>query len=231
MAVAPALLIRKGRAAGAGLLMLAVAVTLAANTTVAHDLSRSASTVIPGAVLGIVLLRAGAAVAGGVGDRGGPGVQSADPGPARHGGVGRNRPGSTPCTSSSAASNTHRRQWPNCTSFARPSSRGRASWPAPSRRSTPRSKIDPTLINAQINRGIVLNNMGRPAAAAACFDAAVRLAPALPETHRRRRLLPSHLRPAARQPRKISAPRSTSCRPGRPTAWHWNASWPKSACP
>ena len=53
---APMLLLNKGRAAGAAILAVAVAVTFAANVPLAHDFSRSASTLLPAAVLGIILL-------------------------------------------------------------------------------------------------------------------------------------------------------------------------------
>ncbi len=56
VALVPVLLFRKGRAPLAGLFLLVVTLTLAANVSVAHDLSRSASAMIPAAVLGIVLL-------------------------------------------------------------------------------------------------------------------------------------------------------------------------------
>jgi tetratricopeptide (TPR) repeat protein len=54
--LAPGLLFVKGRSFGAVLLLLAVAATLAVNVPLAHDLSRSASTLVPAAVLGIILL-------------------------------------------------------------------------------------------------------------------------------------------------------------------------------
>jgi tetratricopeptide (TPR) repeat protein len=47
-------------------------------------------------------------------------------------------------------------------------------------------KINPTSIVALLNRGFVLDKLGRPGEAAACLDAAVRLAPERPETHRQR---------------------------------------------
>ncbi len=54
--LAPILLVAKGRPAAAALFVLATAVSLALNVPLAHDLSRSASTMVPAAVLGIVLL-------------------------------------------------------------------------------------------------------------------------------------------------------------------------------
>ena len=63
--LAPVLLVAKGRPAAAALFILATAVSLALNVPLAHDLSRSASTMVPAALLGIVLLvrwRPGAAI-------------------------------------------------------------------------------------------------------------------------------------------------------------------------
>ena len=54
--LAPLLLVARGRAGGAVLLVMATAVTMVLNIPLAHDLSRSASTMVPAAVLGIVLL-------------------------------------------------------------------------------------------------------------------------------------------------------------------------------
>jgi hypothetical protein len=56
VALAPALLIWKGRAVQAGLLLLGILLTLAMSVPMAHDLSRSTATMMPAAVLGIMLL-------------------------------------------------------------------------------------------------------------------------------------------------------------------------------
>ena len=53
--VAQVLLASRGRLVQAGLLVLLVAATAAANVSIATDLSRAASTVVPAAVLGIIL--------------------------------------------------------------------------------------------------------------------------------------------------------------------------------
>jgi Flp pilus assembly protein TadD len=47
-------------------------------------------------------------------------------------------------------------------------------------------RIAPTSIAAQINRAIVLDKLGRPREAAPCYDAAVRLGPKKPDVHFRR---------------------------------------------
>ena len=93
--VAPVLLASRGRLVQAGLLVLLVAATAAANVSIATDLSRAASTVVPAAVLGIILLVAGATEAGVVAACGGSGVQSAGPGAACGRGVERRDPHST----------------------------------------------------------------------------------------------------------------------------------------
>ena len=61
---APVLLVSRGRLVQAGLLVLLVAATAAASVSIATDLSRATSTVVPAAVLGIILsLRTGSRLA------------------------------------------------------------------------------------------------------------------------------------------------------------------------
>ncbi len=65
VAIAPILLFSKGRAGAAVILLVASAGTLLASVPLAHDLSRTASTLLPSAVLGIILLvRKGPSLAG-----------------------------------------------------------------------------------------------------------------------------------------------------------------------
>jgi tetratricopeptide (TPR) repeat protein len=185
VAVAPAVLISKGRAAQAGVLLLAVAATVAANVPLATDLSRSASTTVPAAVLGIVLLvRARPSLAGWL-------LAAALAlnllTPARHVIEG----------------------WDDAVRISPLYIElGRLKHPPPAlaylylmrvarfaeQGQLPRAlaevetaiRIDPKSAAAQINRGVLLNDLGRPAEAAACYVAAVRLDPGLPEALLRR---------------------------------------------
>ncbi len=92
VAIAPILLFSKGRVAGAAILLVAIAGTLVASVPLAHDLSRTASTLLPPAVLGIILMVQVPTFACGVADRGGPGVQSADARAAHRRRLGKPRP-------------------------------------------------------------------------------------------------------------------------------------------
>jgi hypothetical protein len=185
VALAPALLISNGRMVWAGLLLLAAAMTIAANLTVANDLSRSASTVVPGAVLGIVLLvRARPSLAGWALAmtlafnlltpawhviRGWDESSRIYP---LHTELERlNRP-------PALMAGLHIIR---ASRFARRGQLARALAEVDIA-----IKINPTSIAGLLNRSFLLDNLGRLGEAAACLDAAVRLAPGLPETHRQR---------------------------------------------
>ena len=216
VAVAPALLDRRGRAAWAGLLLLAVAATLVANLTVADDLSRSASTILPAAVLGIVLLvRARPSLAGWA-------LAAALAfnllAPARHvvGGWDEiiqihplheelERLNHPPLL----MANLHLAR---AAGFAHQAQFSRALAEVETA-----IKIDPTSTTAQLNRGVLLNNLDRTAEAADCYDAAVRDAPGLPEPRlQRARFRRAHGRlTAARQDLLSAIGLSPAGSPGR----------------
>jgi hypothetical protein len=183
VAVAPALLISKGRAAGAGLILAAVAGTLAVNVPLAHDLSRSASMIVPAAVLGIVLLvRARPALAGW------PLAAALAFNlltPARH----VVETWGETVRINSLYSELVRRNHPpkrlaglyldRATKLTehRQLARALAAVDAALR-------INSDSVAGQMKRGFLLNNLERPVEAAACYDAAVRLAPRLPDVYR-----------------------------------------------
>ncbi len=173
---APILLVSKRRAAGAALLALAVAVTFVANVPLAHDFSRSASTLLPAALLGIILLvrvqprlaswLIGAALAFNLLT------------PAQH----VIETWDEPIRIYPLYYEVKRFYHPpaNLASLhliraGEIATRGKLSSALSEVEIALR--IDPTRVTSQLSRGMLLNDLGRVDEAAASYDAAVRLAP------------------------------------------------------
>jgi tetratricopeptide (TPR) repeat protein len=183
--IAPVLLLAQHRAVRAALLVLAVAATVAVNVAIANDLSRSASTVIPAAVLGIVLLvRARISLA----DWLVPAALAFNLlTPAWH--VLATWDGAIRIAPVYYELNRLKHPSPQMVGpqlsraamFAR---RGRLRKSLAEVETAIR--INPTSALANINRGVLLHDLGRPAEAAACYDAAVGLAPHHPDVFRER---------------------------------------------
>jgi tetratricopeptide (TPR) repeat protein len=169
----------------AGLLLLAAAMTIAANLTVANDLSRSASTVVPGAVLGIILLlRARPLLA-----RWALAMTLAFNllTPAWHVIRGWDEPSRIYPLHTELERLNRPPALMAGLHIVRASRLARRGQLARALAEVDIAiKINPTSIVALLNRGFLLDKLGRLGDAAACLDAAVRLAPRLPETHRQR---------------------------------------------
>ncbi len=182
VALAPILLFVKGRPASALYLIVTVAAVLALNVPLAHDLSRSASIMIPAAVLGMLLLaRARPSLAVW------PLAAALSINlflPARH--VTEGWDEVTPLYSFRIELARFKR--PPKQLAALHLTRGKILI-AQNRQAEAlvevekAIQIDPTSVAAQINRGFLMNKMGKPAEAAACYDNAVRLAPAMADPY------------------------------------------------
>ena len=189
---APVLLALKRRLAEAALLVLLVAVTAAANVPIATDLSRAASTVLPAAVLGMVLLvraepkRAfwplAAALAFNLLT------------PAYHVVEGWSDRISILSLYSEIDRLKHPPQYVAVFHLTRAAKLGAQGRPAPALAEIESAiRIDPKLAVAHITKGLILDEMGKTAEAAACFDRGVSLAPELPESYyQRARFRASH---------------------------------------
>ena len=225
--VAPMLMMSKGRAAGAALLALAVAATFVANVPLRNDFSRSASTLLPAAVLGIILLMRvrprlaswliAAALAFNLVT------------PAQH----VIEASATPAAIHSLRFELNRLRHPpprmavfyllRASKLAEKHQLSRALEEIETA-----ERIDPNAAIIQMTRGTLLTDMRRPVEAAACYDAAVRLAPAGWTSTSFARVFVAPTVSSLRL-RRISGWHSTSRRKGRPTSRHRNASLPKFA--
>jgi hypothetical protein len=185
VAVAPVLLIGKGRPVAAGFLAVAVAATMAVNVPVAHDLSRSASTLLPAAVLGMILLiRARPSLAGLVIV---PAVAFNLLTPAEHVIAGWDE--TIPIYSLKIELRRWNRPPANMAALhlnraAMLVKRGLKSKALPELEIA--LSVDPSSLNAHFNRGLLLTELGRTVEAEACYDTAVRLAPDQPEAYHKR---------------------------------------------
>jgi hypothetical protein len=181
----PVLLARRGQMVQAVLLVLLVAATAAASVSVATDLSRATSTVVPAAVLGIILtLRTGPWLAWlALGTALAFNLMS----PARHvvegwrGGIrilplhvelrhAQHPPPPVALLHLSRAAKFGQQRQPT---------RALAEIEAA-------LTIDRRLPAAILGKGMLLDELGRSAEAAACFDEAVSVAPAVPEVYAQR---------------------------------------------
>jgi len=182
VALGPILLFAKGRPGSSLLLIVTVAGVMVLNVPLAHDLSRSASIMIPAAILGMLLLaRARPSLA----------VWPLAAAlainlllPARH--VTEGWDEVTPLYS--LRTEVARLRRPPKQLAALHLTRGKILIAHDRQREALAEvekaiRIDPTSVAAQINRGFLMNKMGRPAEAASCYDNAVRLAPALADPY------------------------------------------------
>jgi Tetratricopeptide repeat len=185
--VAPVLLASRGRLVQAGLLVLLVAATAAANVSIATDLSRGTSTVIPAALLGIILLvRAGPRVAR---------LPLAAAlafnllAPAWHviEGWGEGIP------IFPLHVELYRLKHPPLhvalLHVTRAIKLGTQRQPTRALAEIETAiRIDPRSAAAQMSKGMVLDDMGKTAEAAKCYDRAVRLIPSVPDAYSQRAL-------------------------------------------
>ena len=185
VALGPALLLTRGRAVQAGLLLLAITATVAANVPIAHDLSRSPSTMVPAAMLGIILL---------VRARPSPAAWTLTAAlalnlltPARHVVEGwdatrrirplyieldhLNRPPKALAILHVTRASTFTDHGDLRNAFAEVDKA---------------LQIDPTAAAAHFLRGMLLDGLGKPVEAAACYDAAIHFAPQVPEGYAQR---------------------------------------------
>jgi hypothetical protein len=185
VAVVPGLLLKKGRAAPAVVFLVAVAATLAANVAIARDVSRAAWTVVPAAVLGILLLvRARPALAAWL-------LAAALAfnllSPARH--VIEEWDDPIPICSLRVE---YRRLMhpPRDVAFLHmgraQQNAARQNWPTAIGEIDEALRLDPTSAAVHLTRALILSNHGQVNDAAASFDAAVRLAPDRTEAYRYR---------------------------------------------
>ncbi len=182
VALGPILLFGKGRPTSALILIVTAAAVLVLNVPLAHDLSRSVSILFPAAVLGMLLLaRARPSLA----------VWPLAAAlainlllPARH--VTEGWGEVTPLYS--LRTELARLKRPPRQLAALHLTRGKMLI-AQDRKLEALAEvdkaieIDPTSVAAQINRGALMNKMGRPTEAATCYDNAARLAPALADPY------------------------------------------------
>jgi hypothetical protein len=176
VAIAPVLLFRKGRVAGAAILLVAIAGTLLASVPLAHDLSRTTSTLVPPAVLGIILLvRLRPSLAGW------PIAVALAFNllmPAQHIVEGWEHPGHINPLHVEIALFRHPPRLMAGLHLTRAGAlavRGRLS--AALAEAEEALLINPTSASAHLSRGMILTDLGRLREASADYDAAVRLAP------------------------------------------------------
>jgi hypothetical protein len=179
---APVLLVRRGRVVQAGLLMLLVAATAAASVSIATDLSRATSTVVPAAVLGIILsLRTGsrlvwmtlaAALAFNL------------LAPARH--VVEGWRGGIRILPLHVELDRVREPPPPVAllHLTRAAQLGGQRQPTSALAEIEAAiRIDPGLTAAYLGKGMLLDELGRTADAAGCYDRAVSVAPGAPDVY------------------------------------------------
>jgi tetratricopeptide (TPR) repeat protein len=194
VAVAPALVFIKQQAVQAGLLSLTALVTLALNVPLAHDISRSSSTMIPAAVLGVVLLV-----------RARPSLAKCSLAaalvlnlltPARHVVEGWEQAVAIEPLHVELDHVIHPPTQLTGLYLLRAAKLVRQHQLERALAAVDTAvRIGPGSYGAQVNRAILLNKLGRTAEAAAVYDTAVRLAPDRPEVYLQR----SHFRHARGQ--------------------------------
>jgi tetratricopeptide (TPR) repeat protein len=179
---APILLARRQRLVQAALLALLVVATAAANAPIAADLSRAASTLVPAAVLGIVL------------------VVRAEPKravwplaaalafnlltPARHVIEGWREGIEILPLHVELNRLKHPPQQLALFHLARAGKFGKERQPMRALAEIETaSRIDPTMAVVHLSKALLLDEMGKTAEAAACYDRAVSLAPGVPEAY------------------------------------------------
>jgi hypothetical protein len=182
VAIAPVLLFSKGRLAAAAILLVTIAGTLLASVPLAHDLSRSASTLVPPAVLGIVLLvrlrpsLAGWPIAAALAFN----LLT----PAQHIVEGWEHPGEINPLHVEIKLFRHPPRLLANLHLVRAGSmalRGRLS--AALAEVDEALRIDPTAASSHISRAMILTDLRRLTEAAASYDDAVRLAPERPDVY------------------------------------------------
>ena len=183
--VAQVLLASRGRLVQAGLLVLLVAATAAANVSIAADLSRAASTLVPAAVLGIILLVRARP------DRAFWPIAAALAfnlvAPAWHAIAGWGDEISILPLHAEVRRLLHPPTQVAVLHLNRAVKLGAQRQPARALAEIETAiKIDPRSPVPQISRGMMLDELGKTTEAAKCYDRAVSLAPALPETYAQR---------------------------------------------
>jgi Tetratricopeptide repeat len=194
---APVLLVSRGRMVQAGLLVLLVVATVAASVSIATDLSRATSTVIPAAVLGIILsLRTGSRLTS---------LALAATlafnllAPARHVVEGW-RVGARILPLHTEIARVQKPPPPVAfLHLSRAAKLGEQRQPTHALAELEAAiKIDPMLRAAHLGKGMLLDELGRTAEAARSFDRAVSIAPGLPDAYAlRARFRFSHGEPEA----------------------------------
>jgi Tetratricopeptide repeat len=182
---APILLARRRRLVQAGLLVFLVAATAAASVSIATDLSRATSTVVPAAVLGIILsLRTGSRLAFWAL---GAALAFNLLAPARHvvegwrGGI-LIRP-----LHAELDRVKHPPMAMALLHLIRSAKFGEQRQPARALAEIEAAiKIDPALPAAHLGKGMLLSDLGRTTEAAACYDRAVSVAPRAPDVYAQR---------------------------------------------
>jgi hypothetical protein len=182
VAIGPILLLRKGRLAGAVVLLVMIGATVVANVPLAHDLSRSASMMVPPAVLGMILLvrlrpvQAGWPIAAALAFN----LMT----PAHHVVEGWDRP--APIKPLHVEIERFRHPPPllarlHLVRAGSMATRGQLRKALAE--ADVAARIDPELAAAQMSRAMLLSDLGRPSEASACYDAAVGLAPQQPNAY------------------------------------------------
>ncbi len=181
-ALAPALVLTTMRAAWAGLLLLVMAATLAVNVPLAHDLSRSSSTMVPAAMLGVLLLLRARPLLARWALAAALALNLCTP--AWH--VIEGWDSGIPICSAYFELYRLNHSPPHLVGlYVQRASKLVAERKLPGALEALEAavRIGPGSVAAQLNCGIILNALGRPAEAAVHFDAAVRIAPKVPEVY------------------------------------------------
>jgi hypothetical protein len=183
--MAPAVLTVQHRLARAGLLVVATVATIAVNIPIADDISRSASTILPAAALGIVLsVRERTSLVEWL-------IATALAfnliTPARHVVAGWNKDIPVSPLHIEFDRLSHPSRQVAGLHLRRAARFAKANQLRKSLSEVETAiQIDPLSAGAQLNRGTLLYDLGRPMEAAPCFDIAILLAPGVPDSYRER---------------------------------------------